>query len=142
MRNWGGPGINRQPGPECRSCFKDGISFSEDPPRGFQTPVFNLDNSRTTFNDAALTFLDRTITGVDGRNAIVVLFRCEASCVTINTQDVRISSRQASSFIILPCFYYEQPNTQQKAAPQLPRLSSKPASADDVVYMCALVSCQ
>jgi hypothetical protein len=82
MSSWGGPGItdaqgNRQPGPECRSCFKDGISFTEDPPQGFQTPEFNIDNSRDTFFDAAITFLDRSITGVQGRNAVVVLFRCD-----------------------------------------------------------------
>jgi hypothetical protein len=43
--------------------------------------VFNLLTSRDTFNDAAHTFLDRTITGVPGRNAIVVLFRCDADVV-------------------------------------------------------------
>ncbi|WIA14116.1 hypothetical protein OEZ85_002660 [Tetradesmus obliquus] len=76
MSSWGGPGIgvNRQPGPECRSCFKDGISFSTDPPRGFQTPEFSLADTESFF-DAAIVFTDRVISGVAGRNAVVVLFR-------------------------------------------------------------------
>jgi hypothetical protein len=75
MSSWGGPGNNRQPGPECRSCFKDGISFSSDPPKGFQTPEFSLLDNRQSFMDAAIVFLDRNISGVAGRNAVVVLFR-------------------------------------------------------------------
>jgi hypothetical protein len=74
MSNWGGPGVNGQPGPECRSCFKDGISFT-DPPRGFQTREFSAISDRESFFDAAITFTDSAISGVAGRSAVVVLFR-------------------------------------------------------------------
>jgi hypothetical protein len=74
MSSWGGPGINGQPGPECVSCFKDGINFN-DLPRGFQTPEFSPDNP-TSFLDAAIVFTDSAISGVPGQQAVVVLFRC------------------------------------------------------------------
>ncbi|KAF6265670.1 hypothetical protein COO60DRAFT_1683903 [Scenedesmus sp. NREL 46B-D3] len=73
VSSWGGPGVNGQPGPECRSCFKDGVSFS-DPPAGFQTPEFSVSNTNSFF-DAVIVFTDSVISGVAGRNAVVVLFR-------------------------------------------------------------------
>jgi MYXO-CTERM domain-containing protein len=77
MRNWGGPGVNGRPGPECRSCFKDGISFApNEAPQGFQTDELGpLDP--TSFLDAAMVFTDRTIRG-NGQPAVVVLFRWAA----------------------------------------------------------------
>lgn len=73
MASWGGPTPDNQPGPECRSCFKDGIDWS-DPPQGFQTPEHSTDNP-TSFLDAATVFTDTEISGVAGQKAVVVLFR-------------------------------------------------------------------
>jgi hypothetical protein len=83
MAFWGGPGTitagGLLPGPECRSCFKDGISFAPDEaPRGFQTPGFSLTSARESFLDAAITFEDFEISGVAGQTAVVVVFRCAA----------------------------------------------------------------
>uniref|UniRef100_A0A383VHB2 Fungal lipase-type domain-containing protein n=1 Tax=Tetradesmus obliquus TaxID=3088 RepID=A0A383VHB2_TETOB len=80
MSHWGGPGINGQPGPECRSCFKDGIDFVNNPPQGFQTPEFSY-STPTSFLDAAIVFTDTAVSGVAGQKAVVVLFRATASAV-------------------------------------------------------------
>ncbi|WIA34286.1 hypothetical protein OEZ86_012626 [Tetradesmus obliquus] len=79
MSSWGGPGTNGQPGPECLSCFKDGIDFT-DPPKGFQTPEHSLTNP-TSFLDAAIVFTDTVISGVAGQKAVVVLVRATASAI-------------------------------------------------------------
>jgi len=73
MSNWGGPTSDNQPGPECRSCFKDGIDWT-DPPKGFQTPENSFSNP-TSFLDAATVFTDTEISGTSGQKAVVVLFR-------------------------------------------------------------------
>ncbi|WIA34287.1 hypothetical protein OEZ86_012627 [Tetradesmus obliquus] len=80
MSSWGGPGTNGQPGPECVSCFKEGIDFS-DTPKGYQTPENSLSNP-TSFLDAAIVFTDTAISGVAGQSAVVVLFRATASSVS------------------------------------------------------------
>ncbi|WIA34284.1 hypothetical protein OEZ86_012624 [Tetradesmus obliquus] len=80
MSHWGGPGINGQPGPECRSCFKDGIDFVNSPPQGFQTPEYSF-STPTSFLDAAIVFTDTAVSGVAGQKAVVVLFRATASAV-------------------------------------------------------------
>jgi hypothetical protein len=87
MSSWGGP----QPGPECRSCFKDGISFApNEAPRGFQTPEFNSRIDGSVFNrnwnsffDAAIVFTDTDIRGLAGRPAVVVLFRWAATLLLL-----------------------------------------------------------
>jgi hypothetical protein len=84
MAFWGGPGILGAnglplPGPECRSCFKDGISFAPgEAPQGFQTQEFSFLEATDSFFDAAITFEDNEVSG-DGRTAVVVVFRCAAS---------------------------------------------------------------
>jgi hypothetical protein len=75
MSSWGGPSSDGQPGAACRSCFKDGIDWT-DPPQGFQTSEHS-DVHNESFLDAAVVFTDTVILGVDGQKAVVVLFRCE-----------------------------------------------------------------
>jgi hypothetical protein len=79
MSNWGGPGVNGQPGPECRSCFKDGISFAPgEAPQGFQMQEFSATSARESFFDATIAFTDDVIASTTdaNRRAVVVLFRC------------------------------------------------------------------
>ncbi|WIA34285.1 hypothetical protein OEZ86_012625 [Tetradesmus obliquus] len=99
MSSWGGPGNNfGQPGPECLSCFKGGISF-DDTPKGFQTPEHDDVTHPDSFLDAAIVFTDTVISGVDGQAAVVVLFRATATDIQASQWISNIGRCIAGAFI-------------------------------------------